>query len=111
MKITGKTLMISVENEISVGNHGAIEATVINQVCLYDHNGEVQTDIDFIDIVNVKFLGMPIEEGYKSFNKFKAQMSELGIDVDSLIDEECVGIINTQALNSLKRKYAPMFKA
>tara|TARA_R110002126_G_scaffold273132_1_gene417589 strand:- start:1910 stop:2254 length:345 start_codon:yes stop_codon:yes gene_type:complete len=109
MKIKEKTLMINVEHNISVGSNNAIEATVIHQVCLYDHKGVVQTDVDLMDIVDIKFLGVSVEDGYKSFNKFKAQMLELGIDVNSLIDEECVGIINPHDLRVLTGKYISIF--
>jgi hypothetical protein len=83
MKVTSKLMMINVEHSITVGKNDAITATVIHQVCLSEgKNGDVDADVDFIDIEDIKFLGIDIESGYTGFRKFKAQMNEMGIDVD-----------------------------
>lgn len=110
MKITHKTLMINVEHEISIGND-AITATVIHQVCLYEgKDGEVQTDVDFLDITDIRFLGVEIESGYKAFREFKEQMLKLKIDVDKLVDEACVGLISVGDVQQLKLKYSNIFQ-
>jgi hypothetical protein len=110
MKITSKLMMLNVEHQITVGND-AITATVIHQVCLSEgKNGEVDADIDFVDIEDIKFLGIDIESGYTEFKKFKSQMSEMGIDVDALIDEECIGLITTGDIQELKNEYRNLVK-
>jgi hypothetical protein len=110
MKITSKLMMLNVEHQITVGND-AITATVIHQICLSEgKNGEVDADIDFVDIEDIKFLGIDIESGYTGFKKFKSQMSEMGIDVDALIDEECVGLITTGDIQELKNEYRNLVK-
>ena len=97
--IKSKTLLVNVEHDITVGNNDSIEATVVHQIIAYsDEEGhtrfdDVEVEVEFIDVVNVKFLGNKIEEGYDGYNKFKASMLELGINVDELIDEACVGVI------------------
>jgi hypothetical protein len=48
---------------------------------------------------------MEIDKGYKGFREFKEQMLKFGIDVDELIDEECVGLINDEELSKLKLMY------
>ena len=109
MKITHKTLMINIENEITIGND-AITATVIHQVCLSEgKDGGIQTDVDFIDIADVRFLGVEIESGYKAFSEFKEQMLKLKIDVDKLVDEACVGLISVGDVQQLKLKYSNLF--
>ena len=90
MKITDKTLMVGFETEVKLGNNDAIEMTLHHQAFISRSKlGEIIIDLDLsTDITNVKFLGMPIEEGYKGYKQFKAQLLELGIDVDKLIDEK-----------------------
>ena len=109
MKITHKTLMINVENEISIGND-AITATVIHQVCIYDgKDGELKTDVDFLDITDIRFMGIEINSGYTAYREFKEQMLKLKIDVDKLVDEACVGLISVGDVQQLKAKYSNIF--
>ena len=106
MKITGKTLMINVQHSITVGKNDAITLDVIHQVCLFENrDGSIEADLDLVDYDNVKFLGMAIDSGYKGFGEFKEQMLKFGIDVDELIDEECVGLISNLDMVKLKSMY------
>jgi len=106
-KIRSKSLFVNVENTIKVGNNDAIEVTVIHNLIAFEEtDGGVGVDIDFTDIVDVKFLGMLVEGGYSGYNKFKEQMLELGIDVDKLIDEKIEGIIETETVNEVKRMFS-----
>jgi len=107
MKIKGTNLMVSVEHDIKIGNNDAIEATVVHQIHLFETEEEdnIEVEIDFGDIFNIKFLGIPIEEGYTAYRKFKSQMLELGIDVQTLIDEECVGILSNKDIEEVKNKF------
>lgn len=110
-KIRSKTLFVNVEDTIKVGNNDAIEVTVQHQIIAFEKtDGGVGVDIDFTDIVDVKFLGMPVEGGYSGYKKFKAQMLELGIDVDKLIDEKIDGIIETETINEVKRMFSKMIR-
>ena len=105
MKVN-KTLMLNIDHNITVGKNESIEMVVEHMVCLYiNKSGGIGVDIEFVDVKDVKFLGMPIEEGYKGFNKFKGQMLELGIDINELIDEECVGIIGNGDIESFKEMF------
>ena len=106
-KIKSKTVFVNVENTIKIGNEDAIEATLVHSVIAYEkENGGVGVDIDFIDIEDVKFLGIPVEGGYSGYNKFKAQMLELGIDVDKLVDEKAEDIIETETVNEVKTMFS-----
>ena len=110
MKITSKLVMLNVEHQIAVGND-AITATVIHQICLSEgKNSDIDVEVDFADITNIEFLGIKIDNGYTEFKKFKSQMSEMGIDVDTLIDEECVGLITTDNIQELKNEYRNLIK-
>ena len=112
-KIRSKTVFVNVENTIKIGNNDAIEATLIHSVIAYEkeNGGEsiyptIGVEVDFIDIEDVKFLGIPVEGGYSGYNKFKAQMLELGINVDKLVDEKAEDIIETETINEVKQMFS-----
>lgn len=90
MKITSKSLMVNFETEVVLGNNNSIEMTLIHQAFIYENeDGSYDADLDLsMDIANVKFLGIEIEEGYKAYQEFKAQLLKLGIDINKLIDEK-----------------------
>jgi len=105
MKVN-KTLMLNVEHNITVGKNDSIELVAEHMICLYlNKSGYIDHDIEFVDVRDVKFLGMPIEEGYDGFKKFKMQMGELGIDVNKLIDTQCEGIITNSEINEFKELF------
>lgn len=105
MKIESKLLMINVENDIVVGE-GTIKLTAIHQLCFYkEGNGEIECDVDFMDMKNLTFMGMAVSNDYKSFKKFKETMLGMGIDIDDMIDEACEGIIKIEDINKLKEEY------
>jgi hypothetical protein len=106
MKITSKTLLISFEHDVKVGNNNAIEATLVHQAWISENkDGSIGHDLEFIDVDNVKFLGIPIEGGYQGYKKFKTQMKELGVDVEKLMDEAASKLITDEDMNKLKRMY------
>jgi hypothetical protein len=105
MKITSKTLMLSFEHDVTVGN--AIEATLVHQAFVFESEktGKIEVELDFADVDNVKFMGMPIEEGYTGYKKFKTKMLELGIDVDKLMDEKAAQLITDDDIETLRQLY------
>jgi hypothetical protein len=111
MKITGKTLQVSFEHTVKVGNNDAIEATLTHMAWLFENkDGSVGYDLDFCDVENVKFLGIPIESGYQGYKKFKTQMLELGIDVDKLMNEAASKLITDEDIEELKSMFRPCLK-
>ena len=109
IKETNKTLMINVENKISIGND-AVEAIVIHQICLYKgKDGVINADVDYVDITGVTFMGIKIGDSYTEFNKLKDQLKEWGVDLNALIDEECVGLFHEKDLAKIKDKYKNIF--
>ena len=103
MKITHKTLMVNFETEVKIGRNDAIEATLVHQAFIYrDKNGEVDVDIESIDTVNVKFLGIAIEESYTGFRIFKETMLTLGVDVNKLLNEKELEISKSSVKDYLK---------
>ena len=103
MKITHKTLMVNFETEVKIGRNDAIEATLVHQAFIYrDKNGEVDVEIESVDTVNVKFLGIAIEESYAGFKKFKETMLTLGVDVNKLLNEKELEISKSSVKDNLK---------
>ena len=106
MKIKSKTLLVTVVNEIKIGKNDAIEATVEHQIIGYDkEDGSVGVDTEFIDIYDVKFLGMPIDTGYAAYKRFKEQMLELGVNVDELVDKAVKGIVSKKEEFDVKKMF------
>jgi hypothetical protein len=104
MKIVNQTLMVSFQTEVKLGNNDAIELTLEHQAFISKgKNNEIYVDLDLsIDILNVKFLGVAIEEGYTAYKEFKDTISKLGIDIDKLIDEKQEELIKDGIEDKLK---------
>jgi hypothetical protein len=111
MKITNKTLMVGFETEVKLGTNNAIELTLMHQAFIYEQkNGGVGVDLDLsIDVTNVKFLGVEIENNYDSYRDFKANLSGLGIDLDKLIDEKEQELIKEGLVDKLKLMFTGKF--
>ena len=93
MKITQKTMMVTLENTVTIGNNNAIELTLVHQAFISrDKLGGIDVDIDLMDYVDIKFLGMDIDNGFNGFRDFKAKMLDLGINVEKLIDEKATAL-------------------
>ena len=88
MKITGSraTLMVNFETEVKLGKNDAIELTLQHGAFINIGKSDIDIDLDLSqDITDVKFLGLAIGNNYNDFRKFKAQLLELGIDLNALI--------------------------
>jgi hypothetical protein len=111
MKITAKTLMVGFETEVKLGNNDAIELTLVHQAFIYESkDGSISVDLDLSsDITNVKFLGIEVEPGYKSFKEFKDTLSKLGIDLNALINEKEKELINSGLEDKIKLMFAGKF--
>lgn len=105
MRITNKTLHVNFEHDVTVGN--AIEATLVHIAFISKNNktGDIDIDLDFSDIINVKFMGVPITEGYDAYKKFKSSMMDLGINVNQLFDEKVTQLITDENIETLKQLY------
>ena len=98
MKVTGQVLFINVEHNIVCGD-GSFKATVGHQLVV----GKDGTDVEFVDIENITFMGMPIN-GYKAYSQFKEKMLDMGIDIEAMVEEECVGLITDSFINDCKER-------
>jgi hypothetical protein len=104
MKITRKTLMVNFETEVKLGNNDAIELTLEHNAFIYESkSGDIEVDIDLgVDVLNIKFLGIPIEQGYFEYVEFKKSLIKLGIDLEKLIEEKEQELIDNGIENKLK---------
>ena len=99
MKVVNQTLFVSVQNDIVCGD-GSFKATVEHQVIV----SNTGIDIEFVDIHNITFMGMPIE-GYKAYSQFKEKMSDMGIDIEKMVDDACVGLIPDSFITECNDKF------
>jgi hypothetical protein len=90
MKITSKTLLVNFETEVKLGNNDSIEMTLVHQAYISEStDGGIDVDLDLgMDVKNVKFLGIEIEESYRAYQEWKTQLLKLGIDVDKLVNNK-----------------------
>ena len=114
MKITGSTLMVNFETEVKLGKNDAIELTLQHGAfinTLGSGKSDIDIDLDLSqDITDVKFLGLAIGNNYNDFRKFKAQLLELGIDLNALIDEKEKELLALGLKDKLKAIYADTVK-
>jgi hypothetical protein len=106
MKSVSKCLFVNVTNEIVCGN-GSFKADVIHQIIVDSGKLGIECDVEFLDIENITFMGMPIK-GYDEYKKFKVKMNEMGIDIGEMVDEACVGIISSEFIEKCKSDYSKM---
>jgi hypothetical protein len=106
MKITNKTLCVSFETEVKLGNNDAIELTLMHQAFITENSVDVDLGIDVSD---VKFLGVAIETGFEDYRKFVNQLKELGIDLNKLIFEKETELMNSGLEDKLKLMFRDKF--
>lgn len=101
MKITGKTLMVNIEHDITLAK-GMIELTVMHQAIIYQNKDlTVGIDIELVDWENIKFMDMPIT----NFSEFKKHLSGLGIDFNKMLNEACTGLFSNDDEEKLKAMF------
>ena len=92
MKVTNKSLMFALEQEVKIGD---LTATLVAQV--FYNPDEKNVDIEYMDICNTKFRGIEIK-GYDNWKKFKAFHLEMGIDYAQLTNNEFDKIFTESAV-------------
>lgn len=113
MNITSKVIMVNFTNEITVGDKGAITATVEHQATIYkDKDGEIAMEVDYIDIRDIKFLDIAVEGGYQGYKKFIANMKEMGLNIEELIEDAAANVAasETESLAKLVETYKPLMQ-
>ena len=100
INITSKTLMIDIENDITLHN-GAITMTVLHQAYVnQDNDGEIYVDVELTDYSDVKFLGKEID-----YSKLKLNLKYLDVDLDELVQNSVEDIVTDEDVEYLKQMY------
>jgi hypothetical protein len=90
IKVESKTLMLNLSSEVQIG---PLKATLTAMV----FSGEKGTDIDFSDIENITYNGVPISE----WRKFRDMNKEFGIDYDKITGAEFNKIFTEKAVKEI----------
>jgi hypothetical protein len=90
IKVESKTLMLNLSSEVQIG---PLKATLTAMV----YSGEKGTDIDFSDIENITYNGVPISE----WRKFRDMNKEFGIDYDKITEAEFNKIFTEKAVKEI----------
>ena len=95
MNIVGKTVMVDIENDITLEN-GSITMTVIHQAYI----GQSHVDIELADYFNVLFLGKEI-----NFGKLREMLKNIDIDLDLLVGEKTDELFTDEDIEYLQSLY------
>ncbi len=95
MNIVGKTVMVDIENNITLEN-GSISLTVLHQAYI----GQSHVDIELADYTNVKFLGKEI-----TFSKLKETLNNIDINIGLLVDNKCKELFTDEDREYLQSLY------
>ena len=95
MNIVGKTVMVDIENDITLEN-GSISMTVIHQAYICASH----VDIELADYSNVLFLGKEI-----NVSKLRETLKNIDINLDSLVGNKCEEIFTDENIEYLQSLY------
>ena len=84
MKILHKTLMVNISHTVELGT---IKADLVAQVSIDQEDMSEDFDLDFVDVINQSYMGIPITD-YNDWDKFCKYHKELGIDLNKALNEE-----------------------
>jgi hypothetical protein len=99
MRLTGKTLMVNIENDITLENE-TISMTVIHQAFITEIDNRIDVDIELIDYDNVIFLGKET-----NFSKLNESLKSFDINLRSIIEDKCEQMFNDDTIEHLKTLY------
>jgi hypothetical protein len=99
MRLTGKTLMVNIENDITLENE-TISMTVMHQAFITEIDGRIDVDIELLDYDNVLFLGKKT-----NFGKLNESLKNFDINLRPIVEDECDEIFNDDTIEYLKTLY------
>jgi hypothetical protein len=91
IKTTSKLIMYTLTSDVNINS---FKATLEAQIIVPEQG---QMDIEFIDIINPSFNGMPITDWYK----FKISFLEFGIDYDEMLNQEFDKIFTQERVEAI----------
>ena len=84
MKILHKTLMVNISHTVELGT---IKADLVAQVSIDQEDMSEDFDLDFVDVINQSYMGIPITDSH-DWDKFCKYHKELGINLVKALNEE-----------------------
>lgn len=96
MKLTSKSFMLHLEEDITIGE---LKATLVAQVM----GDKDSFDIEYIDNYNISYMGIEIK-GYENWKKFRAFHKEMGIDFDAHMSKKFNEIFTQDAVKEIVNK-------
>ena len=99
MNIVSKTLMVDIENEITILD-GTVKVKVLHQAYVSGVDKGVHVDIELADYIDVTFVGKPT-----TVIGVRNMLKEINLNFDELVDEVCVGLFNEESVDYLKSLY------
>ena len=86
MEIVGKSVCLNFVEQFQLNEQLSFKAEILAMVGI-DGKGEKYCDVNIVDYSDVVFMGMKVEEDYNSFQKFKQNFQNLGIDIVKQMDK------------------------
>jgi hypothetical protein len=98
IKITSKCLHLTASFPIEIG-----ELKLIAEAMIFvnkNKEGHNVAEVDFADITNTTYMGVPID-GYENWTKFVKAHKEIGIDFDKAIQNKFYEVLTEEAIDDL----------
>jgi hypothetical protein len=96
MKLTSKSFMLTLSEEITIGE---LKATMSAMVM----GTKEGFDIEFSDFYDITYMGIEIN-GWQNWKKFKEFHKEMGIDYQAIIDTKFEEIFNVASVKKFVNK-------
>lgn len=96
IQLESQSRMFTLSKAIQVGS---IKATLLAQVfCGPDFTN---MDIEFIDVEDIHFFDVPVDNDYKSFQNFKTTQLSFGINIDKILDDEFEAVFTEDVVKQI----------
>ena len=108
VKVKSTSFMVNFNLDLEVGQ---VKATAVTQAFIYVNNeGKLDGDFDLVDYEDISYMDMPIEGG-AGFKKLKEFHTDLGINLDKLLEEKYSLVITEEFVLEFMKSYdAPQLK-
>lgn len=90
MNIGGKVVNININHSFKLNDQLSFTAEITAFLGINikeDGSKENYIDIDIVDYSNIQFMGMKVGDGYDAFKAFKQNFFNMGIDIQSQMNE------------------------
>lgn len=89
LRIENASMCVRVNMDFDLLN-GNLMLTAGYQCFVYKNKqNELEVDIDFSDIEDIRFFNQEIDNSYGAYSIWKENMLKVGLDIDKITNEEC----------------------